>query len=89
MLITTKKGRSGETRFNFNAFTTVGKVARKMDLMQTNQYLAMRAEAFANDDITEYPEGAYDINGTWDQRNCSSLKTNELDSSDVGISSFL
>ncbi len=67
VLITTKKGRSGETRFNLNAFTTVGKVARKMDLMQTNQYLSMRAEAFVNDGITEYPEGAYDINGTWDQ----------------------
>nr|WP_255664520.1 TonB-dependent receptor plug domain-containing protein [Flavobacterium sp. F-126] len=67
VLITTKKGRSGETRFNLNAFTAVGKVARKMDLMQTSQYLSMRAEAFANDGITEYPEGAYDINGTWDQ----------------------
>lgn len=67
VLITTKKGRSGETCFNLNAFTTVGKVATKMDLMQTSQYLAMRAEAFANDGITEYPEGAYDINGTWDQ----------------------
>lgn len=67
VLITTKKGRSGETSFNLNAFTTVGKVARKMDLMQTNRYLSMRAEAFANDGITEYPEGAYDINGTWEQ----------------------
>ncbi|MBP4139785.1 SusC/RagA family TonB-linked outer membrane protein [Flavobacterium cupreum] len=66
VLITTKKGKSGETRFNFNAFTTVGKVAQKMNLMNTSQYLAMRAEAFANDGITEYPEDAYDINGTWD-----------------------
>lgn len=34
--------------------------------MNTQQYLAMRAEAFQNDGITEYPESAYDINGTWD-----------------------
>jgi TonB-linked SusC/RagA family outer membrane protein len=67
VLITTKKGISGETKFNFNAFTTVGNVARKMDLMNTSQYMAMRAEAFANDGITVYPQGAYDINGTWDK----------------------
>ncbi|WP_367278068.1 hypothetical protein [Flavobacterium sp.] len=36
-------------------------------MMNTEQYLAMRAEAFANDGITEYPESAYDINGIWDQ----------------------
>lgn len=66
VLITTKKGKSGATRFNINTFTTVGNVARKMDLMNTNQYLAMRAEAFLNDGVTEYPQTAYDINGTWD-----------------------
>jgi len=67
VLITTKKGKAGETRFNVQAYTTVGEVTRKLDVMNTQQYLAMRAEAFANDGITEYPADAYDINGTWDQ----------------------
>ncbi|MBU7569077.1 MAG: SusC/RagA family TonB-linked outer membrane protein, partial [Flavobacterium sp.] len=66
VLITTKKGKAGQTRFNINAYTTVGKITRKLHLMNTQQYLAMRAEAFQNDGITEYPESAYDINGTWD-----------------------
>lgn len=66
VLITTKKGRSGETRFSLDAFSSMGKISRSLDLMNTKQYLKMRAEAFANDGITSYPANAYDINGTWD-----------------------
>lgn len=68
VLITTKKGKSGKTVFNINSSSTVGKVARKTDLLNTQQYLAMRREAYQNDGITEFPEDAYDVNGTWDQR---------------------
>lgn len=67
VLITTKKGSAGETKFNVNAYTTVGQVARELKMMNTEQYLSMRAEAFANDGYTSYPDNAYDINGTWDQ----------------------
>ncbi len=74
VLISTKKGKAGETKFNINAFTTVGKVTRTLDLMNTPQYLAMRAEAFSNDGITQYPDDAYDINGTWDQNRYTDWK---------------
>ncbi len=67
VLITTKKGKAGTTRYSVNASTTVGQVARKRKLMNTEQYLAMREEAFANDGITTYPESAFDVNGTWDR----------------------
>ncbi|MFC4478964.1 SusC/RagA family TonB-linked outer membrane protein [Flavobacterium chungangensis] len=67
VLITTKKGKSGKTSFSIKASTGVGKVTRFLDLMDTAQYLSMRREAFANDKISVYPAGAYDINGTWDQ----------------------
>lgn len=67
VLITTKKGKKGKTKFIANFSHGAGKVTRFMDLMNTEQYLKMRTEAFANDGITEYPESAYDINGTWDQ----------------------
>lgn len=67
VLITTKKGKSGKTKFQINTSTGVGKIGRRLDLLKTEQYLAMRREAFANDGITEYPSFAYDINGTWDQ----------------------
>ncbi|ESU28742.1 putative outer membrane protein [Flavobacterium limnosediminis JC2902] len=66
VLITTKKGKAGQTRFNIQTYSSIGKVTRRMDLMNTEQYLAMRAEAFVNDGITTYPDNAYDINGTWD-----------------------
>jgi len=67
VLITTKKGKQGKTKFDLKAYTTVGTVTQKANLLNTQQYLAMRREAFSNDAIIEYPENAYDINGTWDQ----------------------
>src|SRR5262249_10264719 len=65
VLITTKKGKAGKTKFNVNAYSGIGKAAL-LKVLDTKQYLAMRHEAFANDGIIEYPINAYDINGTWD-----------------------
>jgi TonB-linked SusC/RagA family outer membrane protein len=67
VLISTKKGKSGTTKFNVQAYTSIGTIANKLKVLNTPQYLAMRREAFANDGITEYPEDAFDINGTWSQ----------------------
>ncbi len=67
ILITTKKGKEGKTVFTLNSSTGIAMIAQKMNLLNTHQYLEMRREAFANDGITEYPETAYDVNGTWDQ----------------------
>ena len=68
VLITTKKGKgTDETMYDFNLYTGVGKVSNTMDLLNTEQYLEMRREAFANDGIENYPATAYDVNGTWDQ----------------------
>ena len=68
ILITTKKAKSGDKRaFSINSSYGFSKVANKMELMNTEQYLDMRRQAFANDGITNYPANAYDINGTWDQ----------------------
>ncbi|MGH2666913.1 SusC/RagA family TonB-linked outer membrane protein [Flavobacterium sp.] len=65
VLITTKKGKEGKTRFTANVSGGLGKVTRMMELMNTQQYLQMRKEAFANDGIPYGPTD-YDINGTWD-----------------------
>ena len=67
VLITTKKGKKGKTTFTVNASTGAGTVTRFLNLMNTQQYLAMRRKAFLNDGITEYGESDYDVNGTWDQ----------------------
>jgi len=67
VLITTKSGKAGKTSFSLNASTGGAKVAKFMELMNTEQYLTMRRKAFSNDKINTYPANAYDINGTWDQ----------------------
>ncbi|GGB23720.1 SusC/RagA family TonB-linked outer membrane protein [Puia dinghuensis] len=72
VLITTKKGKAGSTRVDVNVYSGAGKVAREMQLLNTQQYLAMRHQAFYNDslsspssDITPGPND-YDLNGIWD-----------------------
>ncbi len=67
VLITTKEGKSGKTRYNVKFQSSLGHVARFQKLLNTQQYIRMREEAFANDGITEYPDYEYDINGTWDK----------------------
>lgn len=52
ILITTKRGKAGKTEFNFNMNTGVSMVGYTMPMMNTQQYLSMRHEAFANDKLT-------------------------------------
>ena len=87
VLITTKKGKAGKTKFSFTASTGAGKVTRFLNLMKTPDYLAMRRKAFANDGITQYNDWDYDVNGTWDQ-NRSTDWQKELLSGTSQISDF-
>lgn len=66
ILITTKKGKPGKTMVNLNAQSGIGQVAHMMKLLNTEQYLEMRAEAFKNDNTTPGTT-AYDLNGAWDK----------------------
>ena len=66
VLITTKKGTADKTTFSLQSSSSVSSVAKYMDLMDTQQYLKMRRDAYANDGIANYPANAYDVNGTWD-----------------------
>jgi TonB-linked SusC/RagA family outer membrane protein len=72
ILITTKKGKAGKTKFDLNAYSGGGKVTRMMDLLNTQQYMAMMHEAYANDglpfpSITTNPgDNNYAIDGFWD-----------------------
>ena len=65
ILISTKKGSAGKTKFILNAYTGWEKVAHNIQLLNTNQYLQMRHEAFANDSASPGTRD-YDINGKWD-----------------------
>lgn len=65
ILITTKKGKIGRTSVDLNARSGWGQVSRRLSLMNTQQYLAMRHEGIGNDKLVT-GTGDYDINGTWD-----------------------
>ncbi len=67
ILITTKRKQTGITKYSVTAKSSLGQIAKKQELLNTEQYLQIREQAFSNDGYTEYPPYAYDINGTWDQ----------------------
>lgn len=64
--ITTRKGRIGKTEVDININKGIGQAAKKWDLLNGEQYYAMRREAFKNDGVTTLPSTAYDLNGRWD-----------------------
>ncbi|SEM04533.1 TonB-linked outer membrane protein, SusC/RagA family [bacterium A37T11] len=72
IIITTKKGLTGPTRLTADYQQGWGTIAKKLDLMNTSQYLEMRREAFKNDGLTvpsisTTPTNTdYDVNGLWD-----------------------
>lgn len=52
VLITTKRGKSGKTSFDINLNTQFNHVARPVKMLNTQQYLQLRKEAFAADELT-------------------------------------
>jgi len=66
ILITTKKGRAGKNQFNLHINQGINKVTRYWSMMNTQQYLAMRREAYNNDGLAPtLANGAYDLD-QWD-----------------------
>lgn len=61
VLITTKKGKPGPSKFDFNYYTGFGKASRGIALLNTQQYLQMRREAFANDAVVPTVSNAPDL----------------------------
>lgn len=55
IIITTKKGKPGQTSFDLNYSQGVSFVTRKWDMLNTEDYVAMRREAFKNDGLTPGP----------------------------------
>jgi len=72
ILITTKKGKAGDTRVNIDLSQGIGQVGHFMDLLNTPQYLQVMHQAYANDghpypNIKTNPfDPNYDIDGVWD-----------------------
>jgi TonB-linked SusC/RagA family outer membrane protein len=61
ILITTKKGKQGKLKANVRMYAGFGKVSDKMQLLNTQEYIEMRKEAFANDGTTPTVANARDL----------------------------
>src|SRR5699024_5253750 len=66
IIINTKRGQQGNTKFEILAETGVSWVGKFIKMMNTEQYLEMRREAFANDGIEPTLANAPDLL-FWDQ----------------------
>jgi TonB-dependent starch-binding outer membrane protein SusC len=66
IIISTKKGKAGTTKADFNVYTATSEAMKFLNIMNTGQYLAMRREALENDNATPQPTD-YDVNGTWSE----------------------
>lgn len=61
ILITTKKGKAGATSFSVNATQGVNYAGKGYDLLNTQQYLQLRRDAFKNDNIQPTVTNAPDL----------------------------
>jgi TonB-linked SusC/RagA family outer membrane protein len=59
ILITTKKGVAGKTKFSMNLYTGAGRVSRQIDVMNTPQYIQMRTNALKNAGFWPLPEALH------------------------------
>ncbi|WP_343643439.1 SusC/RagA family TonB-linked outer membrane protein [Chryseobacterium sp.] len=66
IIVTTKRGKKGRSELKLNTSYSLSRIIRPMEMMNTEQYISMRRQAFQNDNVA-YPATMYDINGTWDQ----------------------
>jgi len=65
ILITTKRARAGKPTLTATVYQGVTELGTSPKLMNTQQYLAVRHNAFANDG-TQPGNADLDLNGTWD-----------------------
>lgn len=67
VLITTKRGKSGKARFNFDAYTGVQRVTKKLDVLNGDQYVDLLRESLINrgrNPLTEFPFSQVQPTGT-------------------------
>lgn len=61
VLISTRKGQPGKAKLSIHVNQGFGQTARKVKLLNTQQYIAMRREAFRNDGVTPAERNAVDL----------------------------
>lgn len=66
ILIKTKKGTAGTTKVDASFYTGISKISNKMEMLNTQQYLQMRRDAFRVDSVAPTAANAPDLL-EWDQ----------------------
>lgn len=68
ILITTKHGKQGQVKVDFNIQNGWARIGREMKLLDSRQYIEMRKEALRNDNVLSTDANAYDIKNLygWD-----------------------
>ncbi|NBB29707.1 TonB-dependent receptor [Cellulophaga sp. BC115SP] len=66
VLITTKRGQSGKTKFDVNASTGFTELNRFIPMLSPDQYYDLRTQAFKNDGVTPNTSNAPDLT-VWDR----------------------
>jgi TonB-linked SusC/RagA family outer membrane protein len=61
ILITTKKGKAGKTKLDIDVYSGISKISHLLPMMNADQYLSMRNQAFKNDGITPTTANAADL----------------------------
>jgi TonB-dependent starch-binding outer membrane protein SusC len=61
ILINTKKGKEGKTQFRFDLQAGQSRIGTTLPLLNTQQYLRVRREAFFNDGVVPDFSNAYDL----------------------------
>ncbi|WEK37989.1 MAG: SusC/RagA family TonB-linked outer membrane protein [Candidatus Pseudobacter hemicellulosilyticus] len=72
VLITTRKGKAGKLKIDFNNSLGAGRVGRKIRMLNTAEYLAMRNKAYANDNSLPTTANGMDMLA-WDTTRYSNL----------------
>ncbi|WP_221198095.1 SusC/RagA family TonB-linked outer membrane protein [Chitinophaga barathri] len=91
IMVTTKRGKPGKTRFDITASSGVNFVPRNYPMLDTKTYFEMRREAFANDGIAPDESNAYDLK-LWDSTRYTDWQryfwngTSNLTQADVSVS---
>jgi TonB-linked SusC/RagA family outer membrane protein len=66
ILITTRKGDTGDTQVSFNISHGFGKITNNIELLTTQEYLKLRQQAFDNDHVVATAANAPELK-VWDQ----------------------
>jgi len=85
VLITTKAPKTGKAQLDVSTYTGLSLQTKKLPLLNTTQYLAMRREAFKNDGVEPDADMAYDLLSwdnnrytDWQKKLLNTATTNDL-----------